>query len=76
MLERVAVRDGVVPDVRGMSARDAVRAFMRVGLPPRLNGDGFVVEQFPAAGADLVPGDAAILTLRRRIPPVSGGASQ
>ena len=76
VLERVAVREGVVPDVRGMSARDAVRAFMRAGLAPRVNGNGFVVEQSPAAGTALVPGDPAILRLQRRLLPLTGGASQ
>jgi cell division protein FtsI (penicillin-binding protein 3) len=76
VLERVAVRNGIVPDVRGLSARDAVRAFMRAGLSPRLDGNGFVVEQSPAAGTTLLPGDAALLKLQRRMTPPAGGASQ
>ena len=72
VIERVAVRDGVVPDVRGLSAREAVRAFTRAGLAPRVDGNGFVVDQSPAAGTALVPGDAAILRLQRRMP-VAGG---
>ena len=39
-----------MPDLRGLSARDAARALTRVGMTARLNGDGFVVEQSPAAG--------------------------
>ena len=77
VLERVAVRDGLVPDVRGLSAREAVGAFMRAGLAPRMEGSGFVVEQSPEAGTVLVPGDAAMLTLRRRMPASpSGGPPQ
>ena len=76
VLERVAARDGIVPDVRGMSARDAVRAFMRAGLAPRVDGNGVVVEQSPAAGTTLMPGDPALLKLQRRVTPPAGGASQ
>ena len=73
-LERVAMRDGVVPDVRGLSARHAVRALMRVGLAPKIDGSGFVVEQFPEAGTVVVPGDGALLKLQRRLPaPATGG---
>ena len=75
-IERIADRDGLVPDVRGMSAREAVRALMRVGLAPRIHGSGFVVEQSPEPGTPLLPGDAALLTLRRRMPPVPAGGLQ
>jgi hypothetical protein len=45
-------------------------------MTPRINGDGFVVEQSPPAGAVLVRGDTCVLTLGRRLASVSGGASQ
>ena len=77
ILERVAVREGVVPDVRGLSAREAVRELMRVGLSPRIDGSGLVIEQSPEAGTTVIPGDQAVLTLRRRLPPLpTGGAQQ
>ena len=38
----------------------------------RLNGDGFVLEQSPAAGSVLVPGTACALTLGRQPPPRTG----
>ena len=76
VIERVAVRDGLVPDVRGMSAREAIKAFMRAGLAPRLAGNGFVVEQSPEAGTPVVPGDAAILKLQRRMPALPAGGAQ
>jgi cell division protein FtsI (penicillin-binding protein 3) len=75
-LERVAVRDGLMPDVRGLSARNAVRALMRVGLAPQVDGSGFVVEQSPEAGAVVVRGDGALLKLQRRIPAVSAGGGR
>ena len=76
VIERVAVRDGLVPDVRGMSAREAVKVFMRAGLAPRVAGNGFVVEQSPEAGTPAVPGDAAVLKLQRRMPAQAAGGAQ
>jgi cell division protein FtsI (penicillin-binding protein 3) len=68
---------GQMPDLRGLSAREALRTLTRIGLTARLNGDGFVVGQSPEAGAVLVPGDSCVLNLGRR-PPVQpvGGAQQ
>ena len=48
---------GTVPDLRGMSARDAVRTLVKLGMNARVSGDGFVVSQEPAAGAP-IDGDA------------------
>ncbi len=73
--KRVLARDGLMPDLRGMSARDATRALTRVGLTGRLNGDGFVLEQTPAAGGVLLPGTECVLTLGRQ-PPLRSGAPQ
>ena len=42
---------GTVPDVSGMSAREAVTKLVRLGLDARLVGNGFVASQTPAAGA-------------------------
>jgi membrane peptidoglycan carboxypeptidase len=67
-------RDGLMPDLRGMSARQASRTLTGLGLTGRLSGDGFVVEQTPAAGSVLVPGSACVLTLGRRPPRI--GAHQ
>jgi len=47
----------VVPDLRGLSGREALRRLVQLGVSPRLSGDGFVVEQRPEAGTPL--GDAA-----------------
>ena len=43
----------------GLSARDANRALTRIGMTGRLDGDGFVLEQSPAAGSVLVRGVSA-----------------
>ena len=66
---------GLMPDLRGLGARDANRALTRIGMTGRLNGDGFVLEQSPAAGSVLVPGTACVLTLGRQ-PPLRYRSSQ
>jgi len=62
-------RDGVMPDLRGLSARAAVRTLARLGLVPRLKGSGFVVEQHPAAGAPIDTASPVALQLERQPPP-------
>ena len=74
-IERISVRDGLMPDLRGMSAREALRALSRAGLRPRLDGDGFVIDQSPLPGATLIRGDTAILKLGRRMPAVHAGGT-
>jgi cell division protein FtsI (penicillin-binding protein 3) len=61
--------DGLMPDLRGLSARAAVRTLARVGLVPRLKGDGFVAAQSPVAGSPLDLAGAVDLRLERQ-PPV------
>ncbi|MFI5179526.1 MAG: penicillin-binding protein [Vicinamibacterales bacterium] len=56
---------GTVPDLRGLSARDALRKLARVGLNAHLAGDGFVVSQAPAPGEPLDRGGLCRLTLER-----------
>ncbi len=58
---------GTVPDLRGMSARDAVRKLVRVGMNARVSGDGFVVSQVPAAG-EPIEGDAVCRLVLARWP--------
>jgi cell division protein FtsI (penicillin-binding protein 3) len=41
---------GTVPDVRGLSARDAMRKLAKAGLSTQMTGDGYVVAQDPAPG--------------------------
>jgi cell division protein FtsI (penicillin-binding protein 3) len=65
-------QDGQMPDLRGMSAREALRALSHIGMTARLTGDGFVVEQSPRPGDALVRGDACALTLGRRLPATGG----
>jgi cell division protein FtsI (penicillin-binding protein 3) len=65
---------GQMPDLRGLGAREALRALTRIGLTARINGDGPVIEQSPAPGTAVAHGDAAVLTLGRRPALLAGGA--
>jgi cell division protein FtsI (penicillin-binding protein 3) len=56
---------GMVPDVRGLSARAAMQKLVRVGLIARLSGDGVVVSQDPAPGEPIIEGLTSTLTLQR-----------
>lgn len=58
----------VMPDVRGLSAREAMRVLLGSGLRVRLDGNGFVGSQLPQPGAPIVPGTAGLLRLVRRVP--------
>lgn len=68
--------DGQMPDLRGLSAREALRMLTRTGLTARMSGDGFVVEQWPAAGSVLGRDLGCVLTLGRRPAPPLTEASQ
>ena len=67
---------GQMPDLHGLSAREALRTLTRIGLTARMSGDGFVIDQSPAAGALLAPGDECVLKLGRRALIMSQGAQQ
>ena len=60
-----------VPDVIGLSAREAIRALARVGMTPRVSGDGVVVQQEPRPGSPAEPAAACSLALGR---PSSAGS--
>jgi cell division protein FtsI (penicillin-binding protein 3) len=69
--------EGFMPDLRGLSAREALRTLTRVGVTARLNGSGFVIDQSPAPGSAIVPGDNCTLKLGRRpLLPAATGAQQ
>ncbi len=70
-------RDGLMPDLRGLSARSAVRALARAGFTPRVAGQGVVTAQDPMAGTALGPGTSVRLWLDREAPaPPVDSASQ
>jgi cell division protein FtsI (penicillin-binding protein 3) len=55
----------VMPDVRGLAARDALRTLGAAGLSVHLNGAGFVASQTPEPGQPIEKGDVSVLNLRR-----------
>jgi len=57
--------EATVPDLHGLSARDAVRRLTKLGLQAQISGDGFVVSQAPAAGQPFEPGMICHLALDR-----------
>lgn len=59
--------DGAMPDLRGMSAREALRRLTRFGLTARIKGSGFVAEQSPAPGTPLGADEVCDITLRRTV---------
>ena len=64
-----------MPDLYGMSARDAVRTLVKIGLMARISGDGLVVSQDPPAGTPLEAGGVCRVTLARSLArPVSSTA--
>jgi cell division protein FtsI/penicillin-binding protein 2 len=67
-----AAERGIMPELRGMSAREAVRTLGHLGFAARMTGNGVVVRQEPPAGVRLDPGAACALVLRRD-PEPSGG---
>ncbi len=68
---------GQMPDVTGMSAREAVRRLVKAGVSARVSGDGFVRSQDPPAGTPLEAGMVCRLVLDRsairQVPPGSTG---
>jgi cell division protein FtsI/penicillin-binding protein 2 len=64
--------DTGLPDLRGMSAREALRELARLGLTARMKVVGFVIEQDPPAGSPLEPGATCTLVLNRVLPRQTG----
>jgi membrane peptidoglycan carboxypeptidase len=57
--------DAIFPDLRGLSARDALRMLARLGMTARLNGAGLVVKQVPEPGAPIDRDSTSTLWLER-----------
>jgi cell division protein FtsI (penicillin-binding protein 3) len=56
----------LVPDLLGLSARDALRTLARLGLTTRVHGTGVVVEQDPPPGSPIERGAVSTLRLERQ----------
>jgi beta-lactam-binding protein with PASTA domain len=61
------VAPGTVPDLHGMSAREAIHRLGTLGWTAQLAGDGFVTSQDPLPGSPLEPGGVCRLVLSRQI---------
>jgi cell division protein FtsI/penicillin-binding protein 2 len=75
-LQQVGGR-ALMPDVRGLGARDALRVLAAAGLRVRITGVGTVVAQAPEAGVPIDDHTEGALELRRQVPmgpPSAGGA--
>lgn len=60
-----AASAGLVPDLRGLGARDALRMLAQLGLNARVYGTGVVVDQDPPPGSAIVRGAVSTLRLER-----------
>jgi beta-lactam-binding protein with PASTA domain len=58
---------GTVPDVRGMSAREAVRKLVTLGMNAHVSGNGIVVSQSLEPGTPLEPDAICRLVLQRSL---------
>ncbi len=54
-----------LPELRGLSGREAMQVLARLGIGARVNGDGVVVEQTPLPGTPVEPGTWCRLSLSR-----------
>lgn len=58
-------RDGLMPELLGLSGREALRIAAQLGLHPRLRGNGRVVRQTPEPGVAVERGMACEIVLGR-----------
>jgi cell division protein FtsI (penicillin-binding protein 3) len=72
------LQPGVMPDLRGQGAREALRSLTKIGATARMTGRGVVIDQSPAAGEPLSNGEVGVLRLGRSLPAVTpaGGRPQ
>ena len=63
----------VMPDMRGLGLRQALRLANSLGLTMSFEGDGVVTTQSPGPGEIVEPGSTGVLRLRRQ-PPADGSS--
>ena len=63
-LDARIIKEGMVPNVKGMGAKDAIYILENLGLKVRLSGRGFVRQQSLSPGSRVKRGNQIILTLR------------
>ncbi len=64
-------RDGLMPELRGLSGREALHIAAQLGLAAELRGVGIVVDQTPASGSTVERGASCVIVLGRQaiVPP-------
>jgi cell division protein FtsI (penicillin-binding protein 3) len=62
-LAGIKIQEGLVPDVRGMSLRDAIYLLENSGLRVRFSGKGRVMRQSPEHGARYYEGSVVSLEM-------------
>ena len=62
--DTVSIKNGIVPDLSGMGARDAVNALRKAGMNARLRGTGSVYEQSLPAGTRVSKGKTITINLK------------
>lgn len=75
-LTGTASASGLMPDLRGLGAREAVRFLARIGATCSLVGDGLIVDQAPAPGTPIDRGISSTLWLRRQPAVVASAGTQ
>jgi cell division protein FtsI (penicillin-binding protein 3) len=65
---RLVAESGTMPDLNGMTAREAVQALVKIGMTANLSGNGVVVGQSPEPGSPLEGEAVCHLTLERGQP--------
>ena len=61
----VNLKQGLVPDVRGMSLRDAIFLIENSGLRVKFSGMGRVIRQSPVNGAKVASGSVVVLEMNK-----------
>jgi cell division protein FtsI (penicillin-binding protein 3) len=67
---------GLVPDVVGLSLREAAKVLVRSRMTPLASGAGVVIQQDPRPGTPVDPGSSCTLTLGRPAPALGSDQRQ
>jgi cell division protein FtsI/penicillin-binding protein 2 len=62
--DKLAEGEGALPDLRGLSLRDALRRLSSLAVKATVKGTGVVAGQFPPAGSPVRRGDCCVLECR------------
>ena len=60
-----SLQNGIMPNLRGLSARKVIEVLADMGLTARLSGNGFVINQDPSPGTRVKRGEVAVINLQR-----------